>query len=179
MEYTEYIKLRDQAETLIKKYFEGKVDKGGHDYKGHLYRVAGGIDMEWVIYGKEISDKAYIVALLHDILEDTDCTADILREEGFDDEIIDAVVAITRRKNEHHYSDFIKRVKTNKIARIVKIYDLEDNMDIRRLSKLEDRDLKRLKKYWYSWKYLKDEIDEITYLSVINPNKLFEDMTLY
>ena len=109
----------------------------------------------------------------------TDCTADILREEGFDDEIIDAVVAITRRKDEFHYSDFIKRVKANKIARIVKIYDLEDHMDIRRLPELEDRDFKRLKKYWYSWKYLKDEIDEVTYLSVINPNKLFEHAILY
>lgn len=170
MEYTEYCEIRKKAETLIEKYFEGKVDKGGHPYIGHLYRVALGVVSDWwmtrvyedyaVRYRKDD-----IVALLHDILEDTDCTTDILREEGFDDEIIDAVVAITRRKDEQHYSDFIKRVKENKIARIVKIYDLEDNMDIRRLSELEDRDLKRLKKYWYSWKYLKDEIDEVTYIS--------------
>lgn len=169
MEYTEYCEIRKKAETLIKKYFEGKVDKGGYPYIGHLYGVALGVVSERMKgvdedYAVRYS-KHEIVALLHDILEDTDCTTEILREEGFDDEIIDAVVAITRRKDEQHYSDFIKRVKENKIARIVKIYDLEDNMDIRRLSELEDRDLKRLKKYWYSWKYLKDEIDEVTYIS--------------
>ena len=164
MEYTEYIKLIDKAETLIKKYFEGRVDKGGHPYIWHLYYVAESVERELTV---EITNeeaekrrKAYIVALLHDILEDTDCTVDILREEGFDDEIIDAVVAITRRKSEHSYFDFIKRVKENEIAKIVKIYDLEDNMDIKRLSELEDRDLKRLKKYWYSWKYLTDELNE-------------------
>ena len=112
-----------------------------------------------------------IAGLLHDILEDTECTVEILKENGFDDEIIDAIVAITRRKDEHSYFDFIKRLKSNEIARVVKIYDLENNMDIRRLSKLEEKDLKRLKKYWYCWKYLKNEIDEETCINSLN-NKI-------
>ena len=149
-----------KAEELVAKYFEGKVDKGGNDYKYHLYNVANSVEKE-LSCGTE-REMCMVVGLLHDILEDTDCTVEILNENGFDDEIIDAIVAITRRKDEHSYFDFIKRVKSNEIARVVKIYDLENNMDIRRLSKLEEKDLKRLKKYWYCWKYLKNEIDEET-----------------
>jgi (p)ppGpp synthase/HD superfamily hydrolase len=82
------------------------------------------------------------VALLHDILEDTDTTVDELRGLCCDDDIIQAVVAITRRKDEKLYFDFIERVKGNDLAKLVKIYDLEDNMDIRRLKELEEKESK-------------------------------------
>lgn len=157
------------AESLVAKYFEGKVDKGGNDYRYHLYDVANRIEKSYS-FGVD-REKGMIVGLLHNILEDTECTVETLKENGFDDEIIDAIVAITRRKDEHSYFDFINRVKSNEIARVVKIYDLENNMDIRRLSKLEEKDLKRLKKYWYCWKYLKDEIDEETCINSLN-NKI-------
>ena len=104
--------------------------------------------------------KAYIVALLHDILEDTDCTEEELQEIGCDEEIIDAIKSVTRKPEEKYYFDFIKRVSQNKIGTLVKIHDLEHNMDIRRLSKFGDYEQKRLKKYWYSWKYLKGEMKE-------------------
>lgn len=155
----------DKAIKLIDKYFKNKVDKGGHDYRGHLWRVANAIENEKEHNCEDkhstlayFYDKAIIVALLHDIVEDTEVTLDMLREEGFDEEIVSAIDAITRRKDEQYYFDFIERVKKNDIARIVKIYDLEDNMDIKRLSTFGDYEQKRLKKYWYCWKYLKGEL---------------------
>jgi hypothetical protein len=133
----------------------------------HSIAVAGEVKKEGHIEvidfkkGTEILyKKAYIVALLHDILEDTDCTEEELREIGCDEEIIDAIKSVTRKPEEKYYFDFIKRVSQNKIGTIVKIHDLEHNMDIRRLSKFGDYEQKRLKKYWYSWKYLKGEMKE-------------------
>ena len=152
---------------LISKYFKNKVDKGGQPYIGHLRRVAEKVDKivneKYQYSSIRLSDnynKAVLVAYLHDILEDTDCTVPELEDIGCDKEIIDAILAITRSVNEDKYFDFIKRVKKNPIARIVKIADLEDNMDITRLNKFGEYEQKRLMKYWYSRKYLKDEFTE-------------------
>ena len=94
------------------------------------------------------------MALLHDIIEDTDMTRDMLSKEGIDDiEILDAIESVTRQKNEKYF-DFIKRVSKNNIGRIVKIYDLENNMDIKRLNTFGEYEKKRLNKYWWSWRYL-------------------------
>lgn len=173
-------KVLFNVDTLIEKWFKDKKDKGGHPYINHLYAVAANVDKE--IKRKVVDNrsslaifyrKAYIVSLLHDILEDTECTEQELRDAGCDDEIIYAIKAITRNKNGQYYFDFIQRVSNNDIARIVKIYDLEDNMDIKRLIKLDDNDLKRIKKYWYCWKYLKREISEIECNNTIHPDRLF------
>jgi len=171
------------ASKLAEKYFVGKVDKGGHSYLGHLWRVADAVAKEkestvedsFSTLGK-FYDKAFIVALLHDIVEDTKVTLDMLREEGFDEEIISAIDAISRRKDEQYYFDFISRVKKNDIAKIVKIHDLEDNMDITRLQEFGDYEQKRLKKYWYCWKYLKDELGpfgDIKCNNTIHPDRKF------
>lgn len=167
------------AYNLVTNIFKDKVDKGGHPYIGHLIRVSGAIELEK--YKKCLDEdstlslfyeKACVVALLHDVVEDTDITLDDLRAKGFDEEIVDAVDAITRRKEEIKYFDFIERVKKNDIARIVKIHDLEDNMDITRLDKFGDYEQKRLKKYWYCWKYLKGEITAIECNNTIHPDRL-------
>ena len=148
--------------NLLDKYFADKVDKGGHPYSEHLFTVGG--------HAKKLAEKylgnsweewdVYEVGLLHDILEDTACTEQELIEVGCNDDIIEAVKSITRKPEEKYYFDFIKRVSKNKYARIVKIADLENNMDITRLNKFGDYEMKRLKKYWYSWKYLKGELTE-------------------
>lgn len=161
----ELSKLESNVNKLILDEFANKKDAGGHDYLQHLYAVASAIEKDWlgevsVHACAEYYKKAYIVALLHDILEDTDCTVQELKNIGCDDEIIEAVQSVTRRNDEHNYFDFIKRASKNKIGRLVKIYDLENNMDVRRLSKFGDYEQKRLKKYWHSWKYLKGEITE-------------------
>lgn len=146
---------------LISEYFDGKVDKGGKPYIKHLHEVANKAHDLAQAADYSIDDcwKVYQVGLLHDIFEDTDCSERELIEIGISQEVIEAIKAITRL-NETYYFDFIKRVEKNKYAKIVKIADLEHNMDITRLKKFGDYEMKRLKKYWYSWKYLKGELSE-------------------
>ena len=121
-----------------------QTDKAGKPYLGHVARVA---------YEYCESDEERIVAMLHDLIEDTDVTAEQLRKEGFPDEVVDAVVAITRREGED-YDAYIERVALTPLACQVKIADLRDNMDITRFDTLTDEDLQRLKKYHRSWRRL-------------------------
>lgn len=172
--------LDHKAYALVQKYFNDKKDAGGHDYISHLFSVVEGIEKEANFNVVDQSSslgifykKAAIVGMLHDILEDTDCTEEELREIGCDDEIINAIKSVTRRKDEQYYFDFIMRAGKNDIGRLVKIYDLENNMDVRRLSKFGDYEQKRLKKYWYSWKYLKGEINELLANNTIHPDRLW------
>ena len=82
-----------------------------------------------------------VVAILHDIVEDTPMTLSELKKYILDKDIIDAVDAITRRKDEDLYYDYILRVSKNDLARRVKIFDLTHNMDITRLSEDIDADI--------------------------------------
>ena len=174
----DFLQLKQNTIKLINKYFKDKKDKGGNDYIKHLYTVAESIEDE--AYAKVMDDnsslakyyqKSIIVGFLHDILEDTECTEEELREIGCDDEIIEAIKSVTRQKDEQYYFDFIERARKNDIGHLVKIYDLENNMDIRRLNKFGDYEQKRLKKYWYSWKYLKGEINAVECNNVIHPDR--------
>jgi (p)ppGpp synthase/HD superfamily hydrolase len=102
--------------------------------------------------GKTENEK--IVGVLHDVVEDTDWTFEKLEEEGFSEEIISALRCVTKLTDDEPYEDFISRVKTNPLAIAVKINDLTDNMDIRRLSSLSSKDFKRLEKYHKAYKQL-------------------------
>lgn len=160
-------KLRSIAHEIVFEQFKDKVDKGGQPYEYHCLRVAEAVEKSFSEQPGVFQIKCIIVAILHDIIEDTSITKEDLIKKEFDTDIIEAIEAISRRNNESYF-DFVKRCKENEIARIVKRYDLEDNMDIRRLTKFEDYEQKRLKKYWYSWKFIKDEIDEDEYSKVMN-----------
>ena len=176
----EFKTLEFKTYSIIDKYFKGSTDKGGNNYLLHLYSVAEAVQKE---ANRKVADpksslavfynKAYIVALLHDILEDTECTENELHEIGCDDEIINAIKSVTRRKDEQYYFDFILRANKNDIGRLVKIYDLENNMDVRRLDKFGEYEQNRLKKYWYSWKFLKGEINELVANNEIHPDRKF------
>ena len=148
--------------SLIIKYFSGKTDKGGHFYSDHLYAVASRakIIADILEYDSLTSNAVYLIGLLHDILEDTECTEQELIDAGCTKEIIDIIKIVTRKPEETYYFDFIKRVSENELATIVKLADLEHNMDITRLSKFGEYEMKRLKKYWYSYKFLNGEISE-------------------
>jgi hypothetical protein len=87
-----------------------------------------------------------IVAVLHDTVEDTHWTLKGLLAAGFSREVVDAVDCLTRRVEET-YDEFIERAKSNPIARRVKLADVEDNLNITRLSEVTDRDVERLRKY--------------------------------
>ena len=122
-----------------------QVDKVGKAYIFHPIRVAH----------RCYTDEEKIVALLHDTIEDTEVTAEYLLMEGFPRKIVDAILSVSRNKEES-YEDFIKRSRLNPIGRQVKIHDLEDNMDITRLSELTEKDLVRLNKYLKAYRYLKE-----------------------
>ena len=161
--------------ALISKYFRGKTDKGGAIYVHHLYTVADKAKCIAKVSG--FSDKEIQMAeqcgLLHDIFEDTSCTEQELIDIGIDPQVIEAIKSVTKQKDEQYYFDFIERARKNDIGRLVKIYDLENNMDVRRLNKFGDYEQKRLKKYWYCWKYLKGEITAIECNNIIHPDRKF------
>jgi (p)ppGpp synthase/HD superfamily hydrolase len=98
---------------------------------------------------------ARIVAVLHDVVEDSEVTLAHLEDEGFTPEILAAVDALTKREDEP-YEDYIKRLRPNPLARRVKIADLEHNMDLTRLEELGSWELKRTAKYHRYWLELRD-----------------------
>jgi (p)ppGpp synthase/HD superfamily hydrolase len=96
------------------------------------------------------SETEMMAAVLHDVVEDTKWTLDQLRQAGFADEVVQAVECLTHRDYET-YDEFIARVCTNAIASKVKLADLEDNMDVRRLRTWTAKDAERLHKYHRAW----------------------------
>ena len=137
----------ERAIEIAAEAHKGQVDKAGNEYIGHPLRV-----MEM---GKTLEEK--IVGVLHDVVEDTDWTFERLEAEGFAPEVIAALRCVTKTSENENYDDFIGRVKKNALATAVKINDLTDNMDIRRLPYLSDKDVKRLKKYLKAYKRLTGE----------------------
>ena len=137
----------ERAIEIATEAHQGQFDKAGRDYIGHPLRV-----MEM---GKTENEK--IVGVLHDVVEDTGWTFGKLEEEGFSQEVIDALRCVTKTSENENYDDFIERVKKNPLAVAVKINDLTDNMDIRRLPFLSDKDVKSLKKYLKAYKRLTGE----------------------
>lgn len=139
----DYNELYDCALRIAIRAHEGQMDKSGREYVMHPIRVA-----------ERCKDlRAKIVALLHDTIEDTDVTADYLRSEGFPEEIIGAVLSVTKQEGEI-YDDFVRRAAENVIGKEVKIADLEDNMDIRRRNEITEDDIAQLRKYLRAWQYL-------------------------
>lgn len=126
--------------------FEDKKDKGGEPYILHCIEVMNNVSIK--------EDKYKIVAVLHDILEDSDWTDNMLLNQGFNAEIVNAIVCLTHVKGET-YNDYILRVSGDKIATIVKLSDLVHNSNILRLKEIENIDLARIAKYHRSYVYLR------------------------
>lgn len=137
----------ERAIELATEAHRGQFDKVGNDYIGHPLRVMAA--------GKTIEEK--IVGVLHDVIEDTDWTFERLTAEGFSDVVVDALRCVTKLSEDESYDNFIARVKTNPLAVAVKLNDLSDNMDIRRLPDISDKDVKRLRKYLRAYKQLTGE----------------------
>lgn len=124
---------------------EGQVDKGGNPYIAHPLAVAEGVE--------EMNQK--IVALLHDVLEDSSLTAGDLLAEGFPQEIVEAVKVLTHKKSDPiSYEEYICHVKQNPLARAVKISDIRHNLDLTRIPNPTQRDYKRCEKYKKALQYL-------------------------
>ena len=131
------------AHQIATEAHKGQTDKSGKPYIGHVERVANRCH----------TPEAKIVALLHDVIEDTEVTADELRQKGIPENIVQALLTITRTYGEP-YETSIHSLSPNPLCREVKIADLEDNMDIRRLNELTDKDVRRLRKYLNAWQLL-------------------------
>jgi (p)ppGpp synthase/HD superfamily hydrolase len=133
-----------RAIEIATEAHQGQFDKAGNEYIGHPLRV-----MEM-----GATEEEKIVGVLHDVVEDTDWTFGMLEAEGFSQEVIAALKCVTKISENENYDDFIERIRKNPLATAVKINDLSDNMDIRRLPYLSDKDVKRLKKYLKAYKKL-------------------------
>lgn len=127
----------ERAIEIARQAHVGQVDKGGADYIGHPLRV-----MEM---GRTEEEK--IVGVLHDVVEDSEWTFEMLEEEGFAPEIIEALRCLTKLSKDEDYDHLMTRVKSNKLAIKVKLCDLTDNLDTSRLVNVTDSDVKRSKKY--------------------------------
>ena len=126
----------ERAIELATQYHAGQTDKGGSPYILHPLRVMAAVE----------GDVAKMVAVLHDMIEDTDMTEDGLRQNGFSDEVVCAVLALTKKRGESRL-DAAKRAAANPLARIVKLADVADNMDLSRISHPTAKDHERMVQY--------------------------------
>ena len=131
--------MNDKLELALKiatKAHEGQVDKAGQPYINHPMHVASLVT--------KTNEK--IVALLHDVVEDTNITFKYLEAQGFSDEIIEALKLLTHDESVTYF-DYVELIKCNKLARAVKVADLTHNSDISRIINPQEKDRKRIEKY--------------------------------
>lgn len=145
----------ESAIQIAAKAHTGQVDKNGQPYLLHPIRVM--LDVQ--------TPEERIVAVLHDVVEDTSVTLDNIRSAGFSDDIVEALRCVTREEGQS-YSDYVRRCRNNKIARQVKLADLKDNLSLTRVlfsPETIDADSTRLKRYLLSYKFLMNTISEDEY----------------
>jgi (p)ppGpp synthase/HD superfamily hydrolase len=149
----------EKALQIAAKAHEGQRDKEGLPYILHPLRVMAAVTGE----------DAQIVAVLHDVIEDTAVTADDLRAAGFASAVVAAVERVTHRKGEP-YADYVVGCKADDVARRVKLADLTDNTRLDRTILRPDRlasDLACVRRYLLSYKFLTDQITEDEYRALM------------
>lgn len=142
--------LLSRAIAIAAKAHEGQFDRGGAPYILHPLRVMLAVGFD---------EDRQIAAVLHDVLEDTDVTVEDLADAGIHRDVIEAIVALTRLPGMSRM-DAAKMAAANPIAMDVKIEDLRDNMDLRRIPKPGPKDYARLAEYNAAWSYLVAEQDK-------------------
>lgn len=141
----------DRAIMIASIAHAGQKDKADKPYILHPLRV-----MLTVASDKYATDEQKIVAVLHDVIEDTYVQEHHLRENGFSEDIINAIKSVTKIEGESRM-DAAKRTKLNPIGRVVKLADLKDNMDLSRIENLTAKDLLRVAEYEEVQKFLELE----------------------
>lgn len=126
----------ESAISLALQAHKGQLDKGGQPYILHPLAVMNRVE----------SMEEKIVAVLHDVIEDSEVTLEELRGLGFSEEILTAIQLLTR-STEDSYEEFIEKTTTNRTARNVKIADIKENMNISRIKNPTQEDYNRLEKY--------------------------------
>ncbi|MEZ6133340.1 MAG: hypothetical protein R3C53_00380 [Pirellulaceae bacterium] len=145
----------DDALELVVTKFKGITDRDGEPYVMHCLRVMMGVS----------DPLAQQVAVMHDLVEDTDVTLDDLRQRGFCKAVVEAIDLVTHRA-EDSYADYVVRLADNELARQVKMSDLRDNGAMGRVLYRTDRlerDLNRIRRYILSYQFLTYRIDEASY----------------
>ena len=138
--------LVERARMIAAEYHKGQTDKAGMDYINHPDFVAEHVN----------TDKEKIVAYLHDILEDTNCPKETIRDE-FGEEILEAIEAMTHKAGED-YLDYVRRAAQNPIARNVKKADLTHNMMIERIPNPTQKDYERLGRYKEAFRIIEESV---------------------
>ena len=126
----------ERAIEIALDAYAGQTDKADATYIRHPLRVMEQMD----------SETERVVAVLHDVVEDADYSLEDIERE-FDQEVRDAVDALTKRDGEAYLEDFIPRANSNALARKVKRADIEDNMDLTRLPAVDDDILQKQATY--------------------------------
>lgn len=123
----------------------GETDKAGQPYILHPLTLM--LQMR--------TDEERIVAVLHDVVEDSAVTLDDLARAGFGAAVLEALALLTHDTAATAYDDYIAALAGNPLARAVKLADLAHNMDVRRLpAEMTLQDWGRLSKYRRAWAYL-------------------------
>lgn len=141
--------MLEKAIEIAVEAHRGQIDKAGKEYILHPMRV--------MLRGR--NDTEMIVGILHDVVEDTPITIDMLRLEGFSEDILTAIECVTKRRGES-YGTFIDRVLTNPLATQVKLYDMEDNMNRDRIPYPTPKDEARFRKYEKYHKVILQQLKE-------------------
>ncbi len=143
MIYTSMTKI---ALKLCFDAHKDQLDKSGMPYVFHPFHLA-----------EQMKDEdTTVVALLHDVIEDTNHTLDELRDLGFSEQVITAISLMTHAPGVP-YMDYVGRIKTNPIARVVKLADLRHNSDMSRLDTVTEEDKQRVEKYRKAIELLEEE----------------------
>lgn len=133
----------ERAIEIAARTHAGQLDKGGAPYILHPLRV-----MLRVAPGAQ-----QIVAVLHDVVEDSELTFEDLEREGFSAEVISGLRAVTKVEGES-YEAFVARAALDPVGKAVKLADLMENSDLSRIAQPSQKDLERVEKYGRAIKYL-------------------------
>lgn len=126
----------EKAIEIAARAHAGQLDKAGAPYIFHPLRLMFAVQGE----------HERMAAVLHDVVEDSPLTFDDLAREGFPAAVIDALRALTKRAGESRV-DAARRAAAHPLARTVKLADVADNMDLRRIAHPDERDFARLEQY--------------------------------
>ena len=138
-----YTELTKKAMRISLRAHQGQTDRSGMPYFLHPFHVADQMENE----------EETCTALLHDVVEDTDVTLEDLRLAGMPPAVLEAVDLLTHRRN-IPYLDYVRKLSDNKMAKTVKLRDLEHNLDLGRIDHVTQEDLRRTEKYKKAQDYL-------------------------
>lgn len=131
-----YTPLTKKALGISFEAHKNQTDKSGIPYVYHPFHLAEQMDDQYAV----------CVALLHDVVEDAGVTLNDLRAEGFPEAVIEAIALMTH-DDSVPYLEYVDRLKSNPLAKKVKLADLRHNSDLSRLDNIKEKDTERVEKY--------------------------------